>query len=369
MREPCATVIVEATMHAITFSHAGPPDVLEWAVATHAAPTSTDVIIDVHAAGVNNADIVQRQGKYPPPPGASPILGLECAGVISWVGSDVTEWKIGDRVCALLSGGGYAQQVVVAHDLVLPIPRGLDAVDAAALPEAACTVYSNLAMVAPLTRGMSLLQHGGASGIGTFAIQWAKAVGARVVTTAGSLEKLQRCLELGADVIVNYKTQDFVELTREATGGVGADVILDIVGASYLDRNLHALAPDGHLVVIGSSGGAGSGSESGAGAGAGAGAGVGGAGSSSAPQHPGLNVGLMMGKRANISGTTLRGRPHEQKAAIVAGVRANVWPMIEDGRILPVIDTVLSLRNANRAHELLEAGHTVGKVVLTAPLN
>jgi putative PIG3 family NAD(P)H quinone oxidoreductase len=341
-------------MHAITFSRTGGPDVLEWTVATHAAPTSTDVVIDVHAAGVNNADLMQRQGKYPMPPGASPILGLECAGVVSWIGRDVTEWKIGDRVCALLSGGGYAQQVVVSQDLVLPIPRGLDAVDAAALPEAACTVYSNLAMVAHLSRGMSLLQHGGASGIGTFAIQWAKAVGARVITTAGSLEKLQRCLELGADVLVNYKSQDFVAETRDATGGLGADVILDIVGAAYLSRNLEALAPDGHLVVIGSSGGAGSG----------------GSGSSgSAASGQALDLGLMMGKRANISATTLRGRPHEQKAAIVRAVRENVWPMVADGRIVPVIDTVISLRDAGRAHELLEAGHTVGKVVLAAPLN
>jgi putative PIG3 family NAD(P)H quinone oxidoreductase len=331
-------------MHAITFSHPGGPDVLEWTVATHAAPTSTDVVIDVHAAGVNNADLVQRQGNYPTPPGASPILGLECAGVISWIGRDVTEWKIGDRVCALLAGGGYAQQVVVSHDLVLPIPRGLDAVDAAALPEAACTVYSNLAMVAHLGRGMSLLQHGGASGIGTFAIQWAKAVGARVITTAGSLDKLQRCLELGADVLVNYKSQDFVQETRDATGGVGADVILDIVGAAYLSRNLDALGPDGHLVVIGNSGGSEASGEA-------------------------LNLGLMMGKRASISATTLRGRPHEQKAAIVRGVRENVWPMVDDGRIVPVIDTVISLKNAGQAHELLEAGHTVGKVVLAAPLN
>ncbi|PRY64686.1 NADPH2:quinone reductase [Glaciihabitans tibetensis] len=329
-------------MHAITFTHPGGPEVLEWTVATHPAPTSTDVVIDVHATGVNNADLLQRAGKYPVPPGASPILGLECAGVISWVGGDVTEWAIGDRVCALLSGGAYAQQVVVSQDLVLPVPRGLDAVDAAALPEAACTVYSNLAMVANLTRGMTLLQHGGASGIGTFAIQWAKAVGARVVTTAGSVGKLERCLELGADVLVNYRTQDFVAETRNASGGRGADVILDIVGAAYLDRNLHALAPDGHLVVIGSAGD-----------------------DTDAP----LNLRLMMGKRARISGTTLRGRPHEQKAAIVREVRANVWPMIEDGRIVPVIDTVVSLKQAARAHELLEAGHTVGKVVLAAPLN
>jgi putative PIG3 family NAD(P)H quinone oxidoreductase len=329
-------------MHAITFSNPGGPEVLEWTIATHAAPTSTDVIIDVHAAGVNNADLMQRQGKYPMPAGASPIPGLEVAGVVSWVGADVSEWKIGDRVCALLAGGGYAQQVVVAHDLVLPIPRGLDAVDAAALPEAACTVYSNLAMTASLSRGMSLLQHGGASGIGTFAIQWAKAVGARVITTAGSVDKLQRCLELGADVLVNYKTQDFVAETLEATGGVGADVILDIVGPSYLERNLHALAPDGHLVMIGTSGG---------------------------PADAALDIGLMMGKRSTVSATTLRGRPHEQKAAIVRAVRDNVWPMVEDGRIVPVIDTVIALQHASRAHELLAAGHTVGKVVLTAPLN
>jgi putative PIG3 family NAD(P)H quinone oxidoreductase len=326
-------------MRAITFDQPGGPEVLVWGEATLPTPSTHDVVIDVTAAGVNNADLLQRAGRYPVPAGASPIPGLECAGVISWVGSGVTGWSVGDRVCALMTGGAYAEQVVVDADLLLPIPQGLTDVEAASLPEAACTVYSNLAMTAHLVAGQTLLVHGGASGIGSFAIQWATALGATVLTTAGSADKLERCLDFGADVLINYRTEDFVEATTAATAGRGADVILDIVGGSYLERNVRALAPDGHLVVIGTSGGSGDGP---------------------------LNLGTLMAKRASVSGTTLRGRPHAQKAAIVAAVRRDVWPLVEGGRIVPVVDSVIPLPDAAAAHTLLAGGGTVGKVVLRA---
>jgi putative PIG3 family NAD(P)H quinone oxidoreductase len=326
-------------MRAITFSEPGTPDVLVWGEADLPTPSARDVVIDVTAVGVNNADLLQRAGHYPVPAGASPILGLECAGVISFVGAEVSGWAVGDRVCALMTGGAYAEQVVVDADLLLPIPMGLTDEEAASLPEAACTVYSNVAMTAQLAAGQSLLVHGGASGIGSFAIQWAKALGATVLTTAGSAEKLERCREFGADVLINYRDEDFVAAAKDATGGRGVDVVLDIVGGSYLERNLHALAPDGHLAVIGSSGGAGD-----------------------AP----LSLGTLMVKRLSVSGSTLRGRPHAQKAAIVAAVRREVWPLVEDGRIVPVVDSVIPLPEAAAAHTLLASGATVGKVVLSA---
>ena len=327
-------------MFAVTMSRPGGPEVLGWGEVDPPVAGAGDVVVDVRAAGVNNADLLQRQGHYPVPAGASPILGLEVSGVISGIGADVVGWSVGDRVCALLTGGGYAEQVAVPADLLLPVPAGVDLVSSAGLPEVACTVYSNLAMNAGLRAGETLLVHGGGSGIGTFAIQWAKAVGARVVTTAGSAAKLDRCLELGADHVVNYRTHDFVAETRAATGGVGADVVLDIVGGDYLARNIETLAPDGRLVVIGSAGGGGA-----------------------AP----LDLGILMRKRASVSATTLRARPHAQKAAIVAAVRAEVWPLVDLGRIRPVVDSVFSMTDAGHAHALLAAGATVGKVLLTAP--
>ncbi|WP_213816120.1 NAD(P)H-quinone oxidoreductase [Glaciihabitans sp. dw_435] len=325
-------------MRAVTISHPGDPSVLGWGETELPTPTPTDVVIRVAAAGINNADLLQRQGHYPVPAGASPILGLEVSGEISWVGADVSGWSVGDRVCALLSGGGYAEEVVVPGDMLLPVPTGVDLIEAAGLPEAAGTVYSNLAMNARLGDGMTLLVHGGASGIGTFAIQWAKAIGATVVTTAGSARKLDRVSALGADTLVNYREQDFVAETLAATGGRGAEVILDIVGADYLDRNIRALAPDGHLVVIGSTGGS--------------------------PDAP-LNIGLLMSKRGSVTSTSLRSRPHTQKAAIIREVRQNVWPLIEAGRIVPVIDSIFSMADASEGHRLLAAGGAVGKVLLT----
>jgi putative PIG3 family NAD(P)H quinone oxidoreductase len=327
-------------MHAITFSHPGPPEVLTWSDTAAPAPTPDEVVIDIQAAGINNADLLQRRGAYPVPAGASPILGLECSGTVSWVGNNSRGWKVGDRVCALLTGGGYAEQVAVPWDQVLPIPRGVDLLEAAGLPEAACTVYSNMYMKAELRPGMSVLIHGGGSGIGTFAIQWAKAIGVTVVTTAGSNEKLNRCAALGADVLINYRESDFSEQTLLATDGKGVDRILDIVGADYLARNLSCLAFDGHLVIIGSTG---------------------------SRVDPPLPLKSLMTKRHSVSATTLRARPREQKAAIVKAVRENVWPLFESGQILPVIDSVLSMSNAADGHRLLAEGHTVGKVLLRVP--
>jgi putative PIG3 family NAD(P)H quinone oxidoreductase len=324
-------------MHAVTFKSPGPPDVLTWSTVASPLPTPDDVVIDICGAGVNNADLLQRRGVYPVPPGASPILGLECAGTISWVGGGARGWKVGARVCALLTGGGYAEQVAVPWDQVLPLPKGVDVLQAAALPEAACTVFSNLSMKAQLQPGMSLLVHGGGSGIGTFAIQWAKAIGATVLTTAGSEEKLNRCAALGADILINYRDTDFSEQTLLATGGKGVDRILDIVGADYLERNLRCLAFDGHLVIIGRTGPLG--------------------------DRP-LPLVVMMSKRLSVSATMLRARPREQKAAIVKAVRENVWPLIEAGRIAPVVDSVLPMAKAADAHRLLAEGRTVGKVLL-----
>jgi putative PIG3 family NAD(P)H quinone oxidoreductase len=325
-------------MHAVTFDNPGPPDVLTWSSFAAPVPTPEDVVIDIHAAGINNADLLQRRGAYPVPPGASPILGLECSGTISRVGSNAGSWKVGDRVCALLTGGGYAEQVAVPWDQVLPVPRGVGLVEAAGLPETACTVFSNLSLKTQLQPGMSLLVHGGGSGIGTFAIQWAKALGVKVVTTAGSEAKLNRCAALGADVLINYRDADFSEQTLLATDGKGVDRILDIVGADYLERNLRCLAVDGHLVIIGSSG---------------------------SQVDPPLPLRVLMSKRQSVSATMLRARPREQKAAIVKAVRESVWPLIESGRIVPVIDSVLPMSQAADGHRLLAEGRTVGKVLLS----
>ncbi|MBS0418917.1 MAG: NAD(P)H-quinone oxidoreductase [Proteobacteria bacterium] len=327
-------------MHAITFAHPGPPEVLAWSDTAAPAPAADEVVIDIRAAGINNADLLQRRGAYPVPAGASPILGLECSGTVSWVGNAARDWKVGDRVCALLTGGGYAEQVAVPWEQVLPLPRGVDLVDAAGLPETACTVYSNLYMITGLRPGMSVLIHGGGSGIGTFAIQWAKALGVTVVTTAGSNEKLNRCAALGADILINYRDTDFSKQTLLATGGKGVDRILDIVGADYLVRNLSCLALDGHLVIIGNTG---------------------------ASADPSLPLRSLMMKRHSVSATTLRARPRAQKAAIVKAVRENVWPLIESGRIAPVIDSVLPMSNAADGHRLLAEGRTVGKVLLRVP--
>jgi putative PIG3 family NAD(P)H quinone oxidoreductase len=296
-------------------------------------------VIDVAAGGVNRADLMQRQGFYPPPPGAPPYPGLECSGTIAALGEGVTKWRPGDQVCALLSGGGYAELVAVPEGQVLPLPEGVDVTTAAAFPEATCTVYLNLVQVARLAKGETLLVHGGASGIGTTAIQLAKALGARVACTAGSPEKLERCRELGADITINYRDEDFVDALREATGGAGAEVILDIMGASYLERNLAALAPYGRLVIIGRQGGS----------------------------RAEIDLGVLHAKQASLHGTTLRARPREKKAAVVAAVRDNVWPLISAGQITAVIDRKLPMPQAAEAHRVMAAADHIGKILLLAP--
>jgi NADPH2:quinone reductase len=324
-------------MHAIVAESA---DQLLWQQVPDIEPGRGEVLIKVSAAGVNRADVLQAAGRYPPPPGASELLGMEVSGVVAEVGDDVTGWSAGQNVCALLAGGGYAEYVAVPAEQVLPIPEGLDVPDAAGLPEVACTVWSNLVLTAHLSAGQLVLIHGGASGVGTHAIQVARAIGARVAVTAGSPAKLELCRELGAEVTIAYRDEDFVARVRDATDGAGADVILDIMGAAYLDRNLDALASDGRLVVIGLQGGV----------------------------KGELNLGKLIGKRARVIGTALRGRPvggPDGKGAIVAAVAASVWPMFADGRVGPVIGARMPIEQAAQAHQLLTSGQVTGKVVLT----
>lgn len=320
---------------AILFDRPGAPDVLQWRGVPPQSPRPHEVMISIAAAGVNNADLLQRRGQYPVPDWAPRPLGLECAGTITAVGTDVTSWAPGDHVCALLDGGGYADEVAVPAGQVMPIPRGLSMVEAAAVPEVSATVYSNLAMIAGLTRGQTVLIHGAGGGIGTFAIQWATAIGAQVVTTAGSDTKTRVGLDLGAQTAINYRNQDFVAATRAATGGRGVDAILDIVGSTYLSRNLECLASDGHLVIIGGS-----------------------------TDPTPLDLGLLMSKRASVTATMLRARPIQQKADIIAGVTRDVLPLFESGAVRVVVDTVVPMADAARAHQLLESAQTVGKVVL-----
>jgi len=321
---------------AVTLPSYGGPEVLTWTEVPDPRPATGEILIDVVASGVNRADVMQRIGSYPPPAGAPEWPGLECSGVVAALGSGVTGWSVGDGVCALLSGGGYAERVAVPAGQVLTVPVGMPVTEAAALPEATCTVWSNVFMLARLTAGETFLIHGGSSGIGTMAIQLARHAGARVLTTAGTEAKLDRCRRLGADVTINYHEQDFVERVLAETAGRGVDVILDNMGAAYLDRNVRALAPDGRLVVIGLQGG----------------------------RVGELDLGRLLGKRAAVHATSLRARPPEQKADIVAAVRRDVWPAIEAGAVRPVIDRTLPLSEAANAHRVLEAGEHVGKILL-----
>lgn len=300
-------------------------------------PGPDEVLIEAAAAGVNNADLQQRAGNYPPPPGASEILGLEVSGTVRAVGAGVTTVAVGDRVCALLSGGGYAALVVAPVTQVLPVPEGVDLVEAAGLPEAACTVYSNIGMLAGLRPGQTLLVHGGTGGMGSHAVLWAKALGATVIATSGGDRKVAASRDLGADLVVDHRTEDFVERVMAFTDGVGVDVVLDVVGPSYLERNLQALAPNGHIAVIASGSG----------------------------RTAELDFGVLMRKRATISGTTLRARPLAEKAAIVEAVRYNVWPLVAAGRVRPVIDSVLPLAEVEEAHRRVRDGEVIGKVLLT----
>jgi putative PIG3 family NAD(P)H quinone oxidoreductase len=328
-------------MRAIVATEPGGPEVLTVTDLPDPAPGPGEVLLDVAAAGLNRADLLQRQGLYPPPPGASDIIGMECSGTVAALGDGVTGWSVGDRACALLAGGGYAERVVVPAGQLMPVPAGVSLVEAAGLPEVACTVWSNLVMAACLEHGETLLVHGGAGGIGSFAIQLGRALGVTVLTTAGTEEKRTFCRELGADVAIDYRDEgldgDWVEVAHEHGG---ADVILDNMGAKYLARNVDALADGGRLTIIGLQGGA----------------------------RAELDLNALMRKRASVIGTTLRSRPTDGprgKAAICAEVVAHVWPLVEQGAIRPIVDTTFPLDRAAAAHERMTSGEHTGKLLLT----
>lgn len=324
-------------MRAVTVPQPGDAHVLTITEVPEPVAGDREVLIRVAAAGVNGADLSQRRGYYPSPPGAAPWPGLEVSGEIVSVGSSVTEWSEGDRVCALLPGGGYAEFVTVDAGLVLPVPAGVDLVEAAGLPEVAATVWSNVFMLAELQRGETLLVHGGSSGIGSMAIQLGAAFGARVIATAGSAEKTAFSRGLGAAIAVDYRDQDFVEIVRDATDGHGADVVLDIVGGDYIARDLEALAVGGRIMSIASRRG-----------------------------EATIDIGLLMRKRARLWGTTLRARPLAERVAVIASVREHVWPLLEAGRVHPVIDSVFPLEDAAQAHLRMEASAHLGKILLQA---
>lgn len=323
-------------MLAIHVENPGPDSRLVLRETATPSPGPGEVLVRVSAAGVNRADLGQRAGVYPPPAGASEILGMEVSGTVVGLGEGVTSVGEGEEVCALLSGGGYAEYVVVDAGLLLPVPEGVDLISAAALPETTATVWSNLVLVAGLRPGETVLIHGGGSGIGTTAIQIASAIGARVAVTAGSPRKLDACRALGADILIDYREQDFVERIAAETEG-GVDVILDPVGGDYLARDVEALALGGRVVFIGNQSGA----------------------------QGSLDIGTLMRKRAAVHATTLRARPLEERRAIVAAVRERVWPLVADGTVRPVVDEVVPLAEAARAHERMTASGHIGKLLLT----
>ncbi|MFF4620135.1 NAD(P)H-quinone oxidoreductase [Nonomuraea jabiensis] len=316
-------------MRAIEIAEPGGPDVLQWREVPDPRVERGEVLIDVAASAVNRADVLQRQGFYEPPPGASPYPGLEVSGVVAEVGADVEHFKPGDQVCALLAGGGYAERVAVPWEQVMPVPDGVPLLEAAALPEVACTVWSNVFMIGRLRRGETLLVHGGASGIGTFAVQLAKALGSRVVATVGSAAKGERVRELGADEVINYREEDFADKVR-------ADVILDIMGAKYLAGNVRALRTGGRLVIIGLQGGL----------------------------KGEIDLGALLAKRASVHATALRSRPVDEKGAIVRSVVDNVWPLVSAGAVRPVVHARLPMSDAAEAHRMLDSGEHVGKILL-----
>ena len=323
-------------MRAVVVPQPGDAEVLTLAERPEPAPTEHEVRIRVAAAGLNGADLSQRRGFYPSPPGAPEWPGLEVSGIVDAVGTDVQEWRVGDRVCALLSGGGYAEYATVDAGLVLPVPDGVDLVEAAGLPEVAATVWSNVFDLGRLSAGEALLVHGGSSGIGTMAIQLGRAFGAQVIATAGSDDKAAFCREVGADAAVNYTTQDFVEAARAFTDGRGVDVVLDIVGGAYIARDLDALATGGRILCI-----------------------------ATRDRTPAsVDMGLLMRKRASLIGTTLRARPLPERVAIIAAVRERVWPLLAEGHIHPVIDSVFPLEDAPAAHRRMESSSHRGKILL-----
>jgi putative PIG3 family NAD(P)H quinone oxidoreductase len=326
-------------MRAVVASGPGGPEVLSIGELPDPQPGPGEVAIAVAATAVNRPDLLQRAGHYPPPPGASDVLGLECSGTIAALGEGVTGWSVGDECCALLAGGGYAERVVCPAGQVMPVPAGVSLEQAASLPEVACTVWSNVFMIAGLQPREWFLVHGGAGGIGSMAIQLGGAFGARVMATAGSAEKLAQCAELGAEVTIDYKQQDFVAEVKAATEDHGADVILDNMGASYLMRNVDALATEGRLLVIGLMGGT----------------------------KGEIDLNQLMTKRGALISTRLRPRPVPEKAAICAAVVEHVWPLVADGRVRPVVNTSLPLAEAGRAHALMMSGEASGKILLTVP--
>lgn len=324
-------------MKAITIPEFGGPEAMVLSEVPDPEPRAGEVLVRVAAAGVNRADVLQRQGHYAPPPGESDVPGLEVSGTIEALGDGVEGWSVGDEVCALLSGGGHAELVRVPAGQLLPVPAGVSLINAAALPEVTCTVWSNVFLTANLQPGETLLVHGGSSGIGTMAIQLGRAIGAVVAVTAGSPEKLAACADLGAEVLVNYREEDFVERVMAATDGAGADVVLDNMGAKYLARNVAVLATGGRLVVIGMQGGT----------------------------RAELDLGVLLRKRAAVIATSLRARPLGEKATIVAAVREHVWPLIEAGEVRPVVMSRHPLADAAAAHRELEASAHIGKILLT----
>ncbi|HSF92358.1 MAG TPA: NAD(P)H-quinone oxidoreductase [Paracoccaceae bacterium] len=325
------------TMRAIEISQPGGPEVLSLTTRPVPVPAAGEILIKVSAAGVNRPDALQRAGAYAPPPDASDLPGLECAGEVVAVGEGCSRWNIGDKVCALLPGGGYAEYVKTPEDHALRVPNGLSMVEAAALCETYFTVWTNVFDRGRLQAGETFLVHGGSSGIGTTAIQLASQMGARVFATAGSAEKCAKCVELGAERAINYKDEDFVEVTGELTGGRGLDLILDMVGGSYIPRNIKALALDGRLVMIAFLGG---------------------------PKAE-LNFAQIMAKRLTVTGSTLRPQSVEAKARIAESLREKVWPLIDTGKIGPVMDSTFPLEDAADAHRRIESAGHIGKIVLT----
>ncbi|XP_056175552.1 uncharacterized protein LOC130140378 [Syzygium oleosum] len=323
-------------MRAVVITTPGDPEVLRLQDVEDPELEDGHVLVKIAATALNGADTLQRRGMYPPPKGASEYPGLECSGTVEAVGKSVSRWKVGDQVCALLTGGGYAEKVAVPAGQVLPVPAGISLKDAASFPEGACTVWSTVFMTSRLSAGETFLIHGGSSGIGTFAIQIAKYYGARVFVTAGSQEKLAACKDLGADVCINYKAEDFVARVKEETAGKGVDVILDCVGASYFQRNLDSLNIDGRLFIIGTQSGA----------------------------VTQVDLRSILARRLTVQAAGLRTRSTENKAAIVSEVETKVWPAIEQGKVKPVVYKYLPLAEAAEGHRLMESSKHVGKIVL-----
>ena len=325
------------TMTAVAITAPGGPDVLQATRMPTPKPGAGQVLVKVAAAGVNRPDVAQRMGVYPPPPGHSPLPGLEIAGEVVAIGAGVTRWRPGDKVCALVNGGGYAEYCIAEETAALPIPAGLDMAKAAAVPETFFTVWNNVFERGALEAGEWFLVHGGTSGIGTTAIQLAKAFGASVMATAGSADKCKACLELGADRAINYKTEDFVAVAKETTGSKGVDVILDMVGGDYTDKNIIAAAEDGRIVQIATLGGA----------------------------DVKINISRLMIKRLTLTGSTLRPRTREVKAGFARALEAKVWPLIAAGKVKVVMDSTFPLAQAAEAHRRLETSQHIGKIVLT----